>query len=317
MQLATEGGNESMLPGFSVYNKDKRFIDLYNTGNGAIYWSSSVSDDWILLSDTAGVIYDQKRIWVTIDWGKAPKAIASDGKISFNWSSSINADSHRWDFDKMTDEEKDEYRNGIFCSVGLSIFNPAEPSPEKVNGFVESHGYISIEAENYTRKRDINQGEWDVIEGLGRTGNSVTILPASLPAFDPDGDIVSVSPRLEYDLYTFTTGTASLQLNCVPSFPINNEYGQRIAVALDDEPPQIISSEKSSIIMDPYTNSRKAVMENLMTITGKLAIEKAGEHTLKLWMVDPGIVIDKIILDFGGIKDSYLGPPESFSNRNH
>ena len=94
-----------------------------------------------------------------------------------------------------------------------------------------------------------------------------------------------------------------MQLNCVPSFPINKDFGQRIAVALDDEPPQIISYEKG-----------RSVMENLMTITGKLTIQKAGEHTLKLWMVDPGIVIDKIIIDTGGVKDSYLGPPESFSN---
>jgi hypothetical protein len=315
MQLATEGGKESMLPGFSVYNRDKRFIDLYNTGNGTIYWSSSVSDDWITLSDTAGVIDDNKRIWVTIDWGKAPKGIKTDGKISFNCTSSIVADSHRWDHDKMTDEENEEFRNGLFCYVGLSIFNPAAPSPEKVKGFVESNGYISMEAEHFTRKRDIKQGKWDIVEGLGRTGNSVTILPTTLPAIDPDGDIVSVSPRIEYDIYTFTKGTASLQLNCVPSFPINKDYGQRIAVALDDEPPQLISSEKGMIVMDSYTNSRKAVVENLMTITGKLTIQKAGEHTLKFWMVDPGIVIDKIILDFGGVKDSYLGPPESFSNR--
>ena len=310
MQLATEGGNNSVLPGFSVYNKDKRFIDLYNTGNGAIYWSSSVSDDWILLSDTAGVIYDEKRIWVTIDWEKAPKEITSDGRISFNWKTSILADGH------IPDEIREEFSNGIFNYVGLSIFNPAAPSPEKAKGFVESHGYISIEAEHYTRKRDIKEGKWDIIEGLGRTsGNSVTILPPTLSAIGPDSDIVSVSPRIEYDIYTFTKGTVSLQLNCVPSLPINKDYGQRIAVALNDEPPQIISAEKGISVMDPYTNIREAVMENLMTITGKLTIKKAGENTLKLWMVDPGIVIDKIILDFGGVKDSYLGPPESFSNR--
>ena len=312
MQLETEGGERDIIPGFSVYNKDKRFIDLYNTGNGAVYWSSSVSDDWIRLSDTSGVIYDEKRIWVTIDWEKAPKGSTLDGKISFNWSSSII---NEWvDYEKMTDEEKEVYRNGIVSYKGpdsqydvkLSVFNPYAPAPENVKGFVENHGYISIEAENYTGKKDIKEAGWEIIEGLGRTGNSVTVLPPTLPCFNPDDDIVSESPLIEYDIYTFTKGMASLQLNCIPSYPINKDYGQRIAVALDDEPPQIISYEKG-----------RSVIENLMTINSKLNITKEGEHTLKIWMVDPGIVIDKIIIDTGGVKGSYLGPPESFLKQNH
>ena len=72
MKAAIEGGDNTILSGFSVYNEDKRFIDLYNTGNGVVYWSSKVSDDWIKLSERAGVFNDEKRIWVTIDWEKAP-----------------------------------------------------------------------------------------------------------------------------------------------------------------------------------------------------------------------------------------------------
>jgi hypothetical protein len=76
------------------------------------------------------------------------------------------------------------------------------------------------------------------------------------------------------------------------------------AVELDDNPPQLVS----------FKTGDRNVVDNLMTLHTELAIDGAGEHTLKIWMVDPGVVIDKLIINTGGLKKSYLGPPESYNH---
>jgi hypothetical protein len=305
MNAALEGGDDKTLPGFSVYNRDTRFIDLYNTGNGVVYWSARPSADWIELSESSGCIADDKRIWVTIDWARAPKGAVQNGHVTFAWSSS-SVDV--WtDYDAMSEPERDSFRAGTLgrrgpgnvIDVALSVFNPESPSVPSVIGFVESHGYISMEAEHYTRKVDQSNASWHIMEGLGRTGNSVTVLPTTVPSVVSVEDILVKSPVLEYDIYTFTEDQATIQFNCIPSSPINADYGVRVAVSIDDAEPVMAS------------RTSRDVLANLMTLNAKLDMPAQGQHRLKVWMVDPGVVIDKIIVDFGGLKASYLGPPES------
>ena len=40
-------------------------------------------------------------------------------------------------------------------------------------------------------------------------------------------------------------------------------------------------------------------------------ISKAGVHTLKVWMVDPGIVLESITIHLDEPKSAYFGPPVS------
>jgi len=306
MKIATEGGENTILPGFSVYNRDKRFIDLYNTGNGVLYWSSEVSDDWITLSEESGVISDEQRIWVSIDWDRAPVGRDEAGTITLRWSSSATNAWMSWD--DMSEEGREEYKAGkvtnrgpgSFFNIDLSVFNPQSPSGGSALGFVESNGYISIEAEHYTRKVDQTNASWEIIEGLGRTANSITVLPTNIPSHSTPDDIIGNSPCLEYDIYTFSEGEAAIDFNCIPSSPIHADYGLRIALSLDDGSPVIVAAEK-----------RRDVMSNLLKIKASLDLGKEGPHKLRVWMVDPGLIIDKIIINTGGVKESYLGPPES------
>lgn len=277
LQISPEGGNTKELPGFSRYNKDKRFIDLFNTGTGKITWNSKVSADWIILNERSGIFDHEKRIWISINWDKVPKGSDVKGLVDFT-----AADTH--------------------FTIAISIFNPPYPSPEEVNGFVESNGYVSLEAEHYTHKTDKHGAGWAIINGLGRNGRSVSVMPFTIPANTTTADIIQKSPSLEYHIYFFSTDSVATQFYLTPSKPINKNYQSRIAIAFDNDEPKIVSYKNGNII------------DNLATILSKQFIRSSGVHTLKVWMVDPGVVIDKIVINTGGVKPSYLGPPESFYN---
>jgi len=134
---------------------------------------------------------------------------------------------------------------------------------------------------------------------------SVTVFPVNINAVNSVDEILLKSPSIEYDIYTFTEGEALLEFNCIPSFPIHENYGLRIVVALDNEYPEFVPGE-----------GERDVISNLLKLKKNLNISGKGPHILKIWMVDPGLIIDKIIIDTGGVEDSYLGPPESVYYEN-
>jgi len=248
------------------------------------------------------VVYDERRIWVKIDYDQAPAGMQVDGSLKILWSTSLRDEWEDWD--QLSVLERQSYREGITKAGGDNVFRVeftiCNPERKDIHGFVESNGYLSIEAENFSRASG-SDAHWQIIEGLGRSGHSITVLPTNAtPITDPE-TILNHSPCVEYDLYLFRTGPLKLTLNCSPSYPINGDFGQRVAVSLDDQTCQIIEYEKGN----------RDVMSNLMTLHGDLQVDRPGQHVLKIRMVDPGIVIDKIILDTGGLKESYLGPPES------
>jgi hypothetical protein len=56
----------------------------------------------------------------------------------------------------------------------------------------------------------------------------------------------------------------------------------------------------------------ESVKDSVRKVKSRHTIAQPGYHTFKVWMVDPGVALQKIIVDAGGVKSSYLGPPESY-----
>jgi hypothetical protein len=170
--------------------------------------------------------------------------------------------------------------------------------------FSEREGYVSIEANHYTKAVNTNGITWKVLPDLGRTGSAITPFPVTAALQTPGG----TAPHLEYDVYLTSGDSVKVMAYFSPTLNFHNDEGLKYGVSIDDEQPQIIALNKDD------NNNRVWegwVANNIIIKTSDHIVTKPGKHVLKIWMVNPGIVLQKIVLNLGGVKQSYLGPPET------
>lgn len=168
---------------------------------------------------------------------------------------------------------------------------------EKV--FEEADGYVSIEAENYSRQQSEGNIEWTVIPHFGKTLSGITTLPVTS---SPENKSV----YLEYDMDMKTIGEGNLIILTAPTLNFNSNRGLRYAVSIDGGEEQVVN------INGHYKGELgKWQAESIIETSSKFKISTTGRHTIRFRVLDAGIVLQKIMLDMGGLKPSYLGAPQS------
>ncbi|MCB1129490.1 MAG: glycosyl hydrolase 115 family protein [Verrucomicrobiae bacterium] len=176
---------------------------------------------------------------------------------------------------------------------------PHHPVSKGPTGFVECDGVVSMNAGHYSDRKDVRGGGWRSVPGLGRTGSAVTVLPTTTQG----------APSLSYRFLVTSGGPATLHLRLLPTHPVDNGKALRIAYAIDSDAPTKVTARD----FDPGSKEWKMqVMANATTIRSKLSRTlNPGWHTLRVVSIDPGVVLDKIVLDLGGLRPSYDGPAET------
>lgn len=119
-------------------------------------------------------------------------------------------------------------------------------------------------------------------------------------------------------MYVYTAGAVTTNLILAPTLNFQPGRGLRLAVSFDDQAPQIITAVPENFsAQNGNADWEKTVRDNARTVTVSGTLAAAGYHTLKIWMVDPAVLVQKIVVSTGGSKTpaSYLGPPESFHSR--
>jgi hypothetical protein len=279
-ELAWPGpASEPMLPDFDAINQQRFYVDIFNRGKSPFAFTANTTAPWIIVSDTHGNIDQEKRVWVSVDWRNVPQGTTS-GLLKVASTS------------------------GQSIEIKVSADKPTFIREANGSGFVEGNGYVSMEAVHYSNSVAGSTAQWEPVDDLGRTLSAMTLFPVTAESVQPGPD----SPRLEYKMFLFHAGLATVHAIVDPTLNFVPGRGLRYAIAFDDESPQIVDV----LAGDNKEKWETSVKDSVRVGKSTHTIADPGYHTLKIWMVDPALVLQKLVVDLGGVKPSYLGPPESY-----
>jgi len=296
--LAVEGcGDEQLypavfmrssgLPSFNRWTRRRYFIDIFMTGQRPVTWQADPSADWITVEPQAGTLSPdtgkkEQRLWVSIDWDKVPVRRNARGRIRIQGM-------------------------GKQYQVGVQAVNRDVEALQDFRGFVEDNRYLSLFAEHYTSHTNAGPSQWTRLQGLGHTGASLMAGPIADPPAVDTAQLASLSAVAAYDFFTFSRRPATITVYGLPTHPIDEQHSLRFGIAIDDRPPQLL---------DFKTVGRSETWKlNVLSNTALASVAadtlEPGRHVLKLYAIDPGVAIDRMTIDLGGLEANYGVLPET------
>lgn len=275
------------LPAFDNYLRRTYPVEIYNRGGGTLAWTAHASEPWVVLSKSTGKTADEERITVGIDWVKAPSGNAVPAQIVFR-----------------AGEQSEK--------VLVSLFNPTAPSRAELRGiYVENNGCVSIPAAGCHRVRENDRIKITAVEDLGIEGPALQLGDPTAPLqIFRSRDV----PCAEYDFYAFDAGSVDVYTYVLPTFPLHADRDFRIGENTNTDTKYSVQIDDGALATPSSSHVEysqvwfESVLRNCAVNKSTLHIDKPGRHTLRIRVGDPGIVLQKIVLDFGGMKRSYLGP---------
>jgi hypothetical protein len=180
--------------------------------------------------------------------------------------------------------------------------------PERT--FVDTNGYIGIEAEHYAAKTDAESGAgFQVIEGYGKTLSAVKVFPVT-QYFTAGQD----APYLEYRVVVEEPGTYDVELYMQPSNPVTTDNTLHYGIQANDGAIDAVNAIPQGLKVGESNRDWAAGVLNQIRRHTSEVVFNCGLNTVRVYAVSPGFVLEKLVIYPAGQKpaESYLGPAETY-----
>lgn len=177
--------------------------------------------------------------------------------------------------------------------------------------FDQGDGFVSIEAEHYYAAQNARNATWTIIPYLGRTLSGISLMPYTEPV---DGASLSYKMKLPEEVQT-----ATIHIIVKSTLAFHDKKGHEYKVGFEGGNEEVVNFNHN-LNEDPknvYTTFYPTVARRIVEKTVKLSVPSSthGMQTLTITPLDPGIVFEKIVVDYGGYKESYLFMDETPNKR--
>ena len=262
----------------STFSNPTPSLTLFDRGESAVSYTIETSAPWIVAKPSSGTVgSEEQKIELSVDWSKRPiNTDGAEGTVTV----------------RSGDQRVATY------TLGERFVNLM---PEIIHGFIEADGYVAIETAHTSKRTADGDTHWEELPGYGETESAMTLFPVTAASNNDS------KASLEYNMYLYDSGDFELQATLAPTLNFVPGRGLRFAVSVDDGARTIVDELEHNSQHD----WEQAVSDSVRHVSIPLTIAKPGNHTLKIWAVDPGVVLERIVVSHGPLKPSYLGPPES------
>ena len=188
------------------------------------------------------------------------------------------------------------------------VYRMAEPD-KAVGGYLfrSDNAVVVMEAEHYFEKQDAGRAQWTVLPYMGRTLSGMALMPYSEGVA---GASLAYRMEIPQDVKEVT-----VHVVVKSTLAFHDKKGHEYEVGFDGGSAETVNfnanlnEEPQNVYTLLYPTVARRVVESKVKLS--LPASQDGMRTLRLKPLDPGIVFEKIVVDFGGYRDSYLFMNES------